>query len=435
MRPSRSARRVLRATGGALALVLALGAITGPAAAALPRPVGRAFLDAGIPLNAVALVVQDLADTRPVFAHQPERPYNPASVMKLVTTFAALELLGPDYRWKTFAYLDGPLDAGVLRGNLVLKGGGDPQDHARALEGIHGLAARRGTRRRRGRPRARPLAVHARRPRRERVRRRAAEALQRRARRAARQFQGGEARLRADAPNGAPTLTVEPVLPTVGIGAPPKPAGGDCGDWRSDDRATFVDSGRTRRVGLWRPLSGLPARTRLVVVAALITRPRARNTSTTYFRAAGGGSGPLEGGVAPAGAPRSRRSNRAPLLGHRPRHQQALEQRHGAAAVPDARHRARAAARDHRARRRKPSLAWLAQRKLRMPELVLDNGSGLSRRERYQRRSLARLLVRPTRSAVREEFKLARGGRDGRHRERRFRNGSVAGQPCSRPGR
>ena len=36
---------------------------------------------------------------------------NPASVMKLVTTFAALELLGRDYRWKTEAYLGGPLDA------------------------------------------------------------------------------------------------------------------------------------------------------------------------------------------------------------------------------------------------------------------------------------------------------------------------------------
>jgi D-alanyl-D-alanine carboxypeptidase/D-alanyl-D-alanine-endopeptidase (penicillin-binding protein 4) len=48
--------------------------------------------------------------------------------MKLITTFAALELLGPDYSWKTSAYLDGPLDgAGVLHGNLVLKGGGDPK--------------------------------------------------------------------------------------------------------------------------------------------------------------------------------------------------------------------------------------------------------------------------------------------------------------------
>ena len=107
--------------------VLALAIVAGAATAAPPRQVGRAFLDAGVPLNGVALVVQDVAKTRPLFTHQPDRPYNPASVMKLVTTFAALELLGPDYRWKTFAYLDGPLDAGVLRGNLVLQGRGDPK--------------------------------------------------------------------------------------------------------------------------------------------------------------------------------------------------------------------------------------------------------------------------------------------------------------------
>ena len=47
--------------------------------------------------------------------------------MKLVTTMAALELLGPDFRWKTDAFLDGPLVDGVLRGNLVLEGRGDPK--------------------------------------------------------------------------------------------------------------------------------------------------------------------------------------------------------------------------------------------------------------------------------------------------------------------
>ncbi len=64
---------------------------------------------------------------RPLFAQQIDRAFNPASVMKLVTTFAALELLGPDYRWKTEAYLGGTLQGGVLHGDLVLKGGGDPK--------------------------------------------------------------------------------------------------------------------------------------------------------------------------------------------------------------------------------------------------------------------------------------------------------------------
>ena len=54
-------------------------------------------------------------------------PMNPASVMKLVTTYAALELLGPAYRWKTEAYAAGALQDGVLDGDLVLKGSGDPK--------------------------------------------------------------------------------------------------------------------------------------------------------------------------------------------------------------------------------------------------------------------------------------------------------------------
>ena len=52
---------------------------------------------------------------------------NPASTMKLVTTYAALELLGPAFQWKTEFFTDGTLADGVLNGNLYLKGGGDPK--------------------------------------------------------------------------------------------------------------------------------------------------------------------------------------------------------------------------------------------------------------------------------------------------------------------
>jgi D-alanyl-D-alanine carboxypeptidase/D-alanyl-D-alanine-endopeptidase (penicillin-binding protein 4) len=43
---------------------------------------------------------------------------NPASTMKLVTTYAALEMLGPNHQWKTEFYTDGTLSGGILNGNL-----------------------------------------------------------------------------------------------------------------------------------------------------------------------------------------------------------------------------------------------------------------------------------------------------------------------------
>ena len=71
-------------------------------------------------------------------AHQSGRPFNPASTMKLVTTYAALSMLGPDYRWTTRFYTTGPIRNGVLQGDLVMQGGGDPH---LVIEDLHALMA------------------------------------------------------------------------------------------------------------------------------------------------------------------------------------------------------------------------------------------------------------------------------------------------------
>ena len=71
--------------------------------------------------------MQEVGATRASLSVNPAAPMNPASVMKLVTTYAALEVLGPAYRWKTEAYASGPVRDGVLDGDLVLKGYGDPK--------------------------------------------------------------------------------------------------------------------------------------------------------------------------------------------------------------------------------------------------------------------------------------------------------------------
>jgi D-alanyl-D-alanine carboxypeptidase/D-alanyl-D-alanine-endopeptidase (penicillin-binding protein 4) len=82
---------------------------------------------AKIPVASVAAVVQELGVHRENLRVNATLPMNPASVMKLVTTYAALDLLGPAYRWKTEAYATGPMRDGILEGDLVLKGYGDPK--------------------------------------------------------------------------------------------------------------------------------------------------------------------------------------------------------------------------------------------------------------------------------------------------------------------
>jgi D-alanyl-D-alanine carboxypeptidase/D-alanyl-D-alanine-endopeptidase (penicillin-binding protein 4) len=96
-------------------------------AASLPNSVSEALKRAKIPLSSVGIVVQGTNANKAIIAINDAQAMNPASTMKLLTTFSALEILGPAYQWKTEAYLDGELENGVLQGNLVFKGYGDPK--------------------------------------------------------------------------------------------------------------------------------------------------------------------------------------------------------------------------------------------------------------------------------------------------------------------
>src|SRR5690606_28290162 len=92
-----------------------------------PRPVAAALDAARIPREALVAVVQEVDAAQPRLAVQAQRPVNPASLFKLVTTNAALELLGPAFTWKTAVWLDGAVHDGVLDGDLVIRGSGDPK--------------------------------------------------------------------------------------------------------------------------------------------------------------------------------------------------------------------------------------------------------------------------------------------------------------------
>lgn len=95
-------------------------------AAGLPAGFVAALDQAGIPLDHVAVVVQALDEPAPILSHNADAALNPASVMKLVTSFAALNQLGPGYAWTTDIWADGTIADGVLSGDLVIKGHGDP---------------------------------------------------------------------------------------------------------------------------------------------------------------------------------------------------------------------------------------------------------------------------------------------------------------------
>ena len=141
--PARSALRLWR--GFLIAPALLLGAagpvpaqpldeatrasaVTAAAPTQLPPEVAALLARAQLPEEALAAVVLDTRSERaPLLSWRAGEPVSPASTLKLVTTYAALDLLGPAYRWHTRVYSDGPVRDGVLRGNLYLQGGGDPK--------------------------------------------------------------------------------------------------------------------------------------------------------------------------------------------------------------------------------------------------------------------------------------------------------------------
>ncbi|MDA7419209.1 D-alanyl-D-alanine carboxypeptidase/D-alanyl-D-alanine-endopeptidase [Xenophilus arseniciresistens] len=94
---------------------------------ALPPEVEAALARAKVPRESVTLLVADAEGLRPPrLAWRAQESVNPASIMKVVTTYAALDLLGPAFNWSTPVYVDGPVIDGTLRGNLYIQGRGDP---------------------------------------------------------------------------------------------------------------------------------------------------------------------------------------------------------------------------------------------------------------------------------------------------------------------
>ena len=103
-----------------------------------------------IPKDAVSVSVMEIEPGRPgkhlaknILGWRASEAMNPASTMKLLTTLAGLDILGPQYRWHTNIYTDGVIRQGTLKGNIYLQGTGDPklipEELAKLMKALQGL--------------------------------------------------------------------------------------------------------------------------------------------------------------------------------------------------------------------------------------------------------------------------------------------------------
>lgn len=94
---------------------------------ALPQGIETAIKHSGLPKKDISLYIKEAGSShRVVAALNASEPRTPASVIKVLSTYAAVLKLGFDYRWPTQFYRNGRVKNGVLHGDLVVKGFGDP---------------------------------------------------------------------------------------------------------------------------------------------------------------------------------------------------------------------------------------------------------------------------------------------------------------------
>ena len=371
------------------------------AQAQLPPEVSQALTRERIPIEAFSVVVQEAGGSTTRLALDARRPVNPASVVKLLTTYAALDELGPAFTWKTPVWFAGPLKNGVLEGSLHLQGRGDPKLTLErlwlAMQRIRqmGVAEIRGDivldqgtfaipdastaefdneplRPYNARPQALLLNLGA-----------------------------VITTFTPDRERGVASVSVEPALDGMTVDATVPLGPGPCADWRAALKAQLGDPDRMRFAGVYPADCGERAWALAYPDAKLYN---ARLFATLWRGVGGKLGGNVREGPAPTTLPRFELES--PALSEVVRDinkfsnnvmaQQlfltlALQQSGSARATPD----------DARTALRR----WLSDR-LGEPldGVVIDNGSGLSRETRISAALLARVLQRAWASAVMPEL-------------------------------
>ncbi len=375
----------------------------GVRAAALPPAVAQALHGASIPADSAAFVVQEVGTAAPLLLHRGDAALNPASVMKLITSFVGLEWLGPAYAWKTEAYLDGDLKDGVLTGNLVLKGFGDPKITLESFWLLLRELRQKGLREIRGdlvldrtyfaatahdpgRFDEQPLRAYNVSP----------DAL-------LVNFKTLRFILAPDPENQKVSIRVEPSPPALNVRNALKLSGGDCGDWKAHARAGFTSNGDKADASFGGTYA-LACGEQSWYVSLMNHAGYAGGTFRQLWQEAGGSlAGQVRDGTPGPGA-RLIATLTSPQLAEIVRdinkfsnnvmaRQLFLTIDAQANGPPASAERASASIRD-----------WLKRRGLDFPELVMENGAGLSRADRISARHLNQLLQTAFASPVMPEF-------------------------------
>ena len=412
----------------ALCLFHAAASLAQPPDARLPPAVAAALKAAAIPADAVAIHVQEAGATQPRLAINAAQPMNPASLMKLVTTFAALEMLGPAYTWKTEARVAAPLSDGVLAGDLYLKGSGDPklsfeqfwlllrQLRAQGIREIGGdLVLDRSLF---DLPKPDPAGFDDQPLRPYNV---GPDAL-------LVGFKAMRLALQPDAATQTLRLTAEPLPANLDIVNLIRLGKNGCGDWKAGLRADVAQRGERFRL----VLTGVYPASCGDKNWQLGLMPHASYAYGVFVQLWRELGGEIKGGVRDGAAPAEARLAAAiesPSLAEIVRdinkfsnnvmaRQLYLTLGAEAGKRPARPEDAEAALR-----------AWLAGRGLDFPEMVVENGSGLSRRERLSAASIGRLLQAAWKSPLMPEFiaSLPLAAVDGTMKKRLNGNG-LAGQ-------
>ncbi len=399
------------------------------AAAELPATVKVALKRAGIPADAVGIEVRQVGGGKAVLAHNAEAGFSPASTMKLVTTEAALELLGPTYTWKTQALAGGAMSGDTLQGDLVFRGSGDPKLVTENFWLFLRQIRDAGVRDIRGNVVLDRSAF-------EHV---ATDPAQ---------FDGDPSKPYNAAPDalllnyqslrfqfnpgalgGAPQINIDPPVEDFDV-VPPVWAKGECGDWQSRLGTVIGDTG-VRFTGSYAVSCG--TRSWYVVPYQMSANQYFSLVFRKMWHDLGGRfSGKVIDGAAPPDARLIATWESPPLaetIRDMNKYSNNVMARHLLLTLAGVQGDANAPAAPATATRGAEVVkSWLAGRGIDAPELVIDNGSGLSRAERITPATMGKLLQEAWRSPFMPEFisSLPLAGYDGTMR-RRLSDTDVAG--------